>query len=909
MKPEIRIESTLPGEVLRAAEGAGDRVAMQIRRGADWERMTYAALAEGVQALGRALVARSVAPGDRVAILSENRLEWGIACLGALAAGATAVPMDVYLTDGEVENLLRHAGVRWALASGPQAARLLALGVPPTVVSLDAEAPAGALALEALLAEGRALTMPLPERGPDEPASILYTSGTTGTPKGVMLSHRNFLANGRSILDFGLVGPSDTLLAILPLHHSYAFTITLLLPLLLGARIVYVQTLKGPELLRAMQDTGVTILAGVPQLFAMLHRGVFDEVKRQGVLVRALFGGLLRVSESLKAATGWNAGPLLFGRVHRKFGGKIRILASGGARLDPAIARDFERLGFVLLEGYGLTETAPVLTFNPYERPKFGTVGRPIPGVEIRILNPDAEGVGEVAVRGPNVMAGYYRNPEATAAVMEDGWFKTGDLGYLDADGYLVLTGRSKEVIVLSSGKNVYPEEVEEHFLQSPFIEEICLLPAGGRDGGEGLQALVLPDFDYFKQRRATVSESYIRWDIENYARLLPPHKRPTRLRIVKEPFPRTRLGKIQRHLVLAQYGAEAEAAAAAAVGSGAPAPGLSAEDEALLVHPVCRQVMEALAHASQKKGPIELNDGIEIDLGLDSLGRLELIVALEEALEVDLPDELGSEVFTVRELLVKVREYAEGAAAPGGGAGARARRPSWSQILAVQPSRDLLESLEHGAGREARWVTRATRGISLAALKGVCGLRVWGAENVPAAGPLIIAPNHDSYLDGFIVGTALPFSTLMQLYQLGFEEFFRHPLVAWWARRVRVIPVDLDVHLFRALQASAHVLRQGKFLCIFPEGGRSIDGTPAPFKRGVAILAKELGVPIVPARIRGSFEAWPRFRSLPRPHRMEVVFGKPVTAGELLGMGGPEVDEYDRIAARLRDVVLGLEP
>jgi len=919
MTPQVRVESTVVAEVLRAADAAGDRVAMQIRRGAAWERLSYAALAERVRALGRALAARGVTPGDRVAVLSENRPEWGIAYLGALAAGATAVPMDAHLADHEVENVLQHAGARWVLASGAQAPRLLALGgrfAPPRIVSLDAAPPAGVPVLEDLLGEGRALSAPLPESRPDDLASLVYTSGTTGTPKGVMLSHRNFLANGQSIVEFGLAGPGDNLLAILPLHHTYAFTITLLLPLLLGARITYVQTLKGPELLRAMQETGVTILVGVPQLFAMLHRALFDEVRRQRLSARLLFRAFLGLSESVKASIGWNPGRRFFGQVHRKFGGKVRILASGGARLDPVIAKVFERLGFVLLEGYGLTETAPVLTFNPYDRPKFGSVGLPIPGVEVRILNPNPEGVGEVAVRGPNVMAGYYRNPEATAAVMEEGWLKTGDLGYRDADGYLFLTGRSKEMIVLSSGKNVYPEEVEEHFLQSPFIQEICLLPVGRRDGSEGLQALVLPDFEYFKERRATVSESYIRWDMENYARLLPPHKRPTALRIVKEPFPRTRLGKIQRHLVRAQYGAAAEGAAGAVAGAGAVAPELSAEDEALLAHPVSRRVMEALARASQKKEPIQLSDGIEIDLGLDSLGRLELIVSLEEVLGVDLPDELGAEAFTVRELLVKVRECAEGGAATGSprsaaapAAAPAAKRASWSQILAVPPTPEILEAVEYGAGREARWTTRATRLVVTVAFKGICGLRVRGADNVPPAGPFIIAANHDSYLDAFIFGAALPFSGLMQLYFLGFEGFFRHPAVAWWARCLRVIPVDLDAHLFRALQASAHVLRQGHILCVFPEGGRSIDGTPQPFKRGAAILAKGLDVPIVPARIRGSFEAWPRFRSLPRPHRIEIVFGKPITAGELLAVGGPEADEYDRMAARLRDCVTGLEP
>jgi long-chain acyl-CoA synthetase len=290
-------------------------------------------------------------------------------------------------------------------------------------------------------------------------------------------------------------------------------------------------------------------------------------------------------------------------------------------------------------------------------------------------------------------------------------------------------------------------------------------------------------------------------------------------------------------------------------------------------------------------------------------------MVALEQALAVDLPEELGAEAFTVRELLIKVRQHGDGPAGPAtavasppGAPAGGVRRPTWGEILAAPPAVEILDAVQRGTEGEARWVSRVSRGLVRAAFRGIFGLRARGAENVPAAGPLIIASNHDSYLDAFIVGTALPLPALLQIYFLGFEGFFRQPAVARWARDLRIIPVDLDAHLFPALQSSAHILRRGKILCIFPEGARSIDGTPQPFKRGVAILARELNVPIVPTRIRGSFEAWPRYASLPRRHPLEVVFGKPVTVGELLALGGPEKDEYDRIAARLRDRVLSLD-
>ena len=225
-----------------------------------------------------------------------------------------------------------------------------------------------------------------------------------------------------------------------------------------------------------MHETGVTALVAVPQLFYLLHKGIFEQIGRRPPLVRALLRLFLRLSGALRP-TGINLGRLVFGQVHRRFGGRIRIMASGGARLDPIIARDFLALGFTLTEGYGLTETAPVVAFNPLARIVPGSVGVPLPGVEVRIVTPDAEGVGEIAIRGPNVMQGYYQHALATAEVLRDGWFLSGDLGKLTPDGYLIITGRAKEVIVLSSGKNIYPEEIEEQYLKSAYIKEICLVP------------------------------------------------------------------------------------------------------------------------------------------------------------------------------------------------------------------------------------------------------------------------------------------------------------------------------------------------------------------------------------------------------------------------------------------------
>jgi long-chain acyl-CoA synthetase len=885
-----------------------DRLALQIREEAGYRRLTYGQVARQARALAAALLRAGIRRGDRVALLSENRPEWSVAYFALTAAGGTAVPLDTQWTDEEVETVLSHAGCRLVIASGRLAPRLLGLIGTTTgiryVVDLDSDASGGHTLAYRTLLQGRwGSASALPDIGTDDLASILYTSGTTGSPKGVMLSHGNFLGNAQSVLDFGLVNPEDNFLGLLPLHHALPFTLQLI-TLYTGASLTFPRSLRGPDLLACMQETGVSILVGVPQLFYMLHKAIFDDVARRPLPVRLLLSGLLGLAGAVRPH-GINLGRVVFARVHKKFGGKIRIAVSGGARLDPAIARDFLSLGFTLTEGYGLTETSPVVAFNPLDRMRPGSVGIPLPGVEVRIDRPDADGVGEIAVRGPNVMRGYFENPEATSEVLRDGWLLTGDLGYVDKDGYLTITGRAKEVIVLSSGKNIYPEEVEQAYLKSPYIQEVCLLPQTAERSGaaqEGLLALVLPNLDYFRAQGMTNIFETIRWDMENVGRSLPPHKRPTSLRIVKEAFPRTRLGKIQRHLVREGY--------QAALREEPPAPeGVppSEADLALLEDATGRQVQEYLRGATERP-VIRLDDNLELDLGLDSLARVEMLAALEGMLNVKIPDEAAAECFTVREVLVKLRALrgtTEGPAVP-------ARPRSWRDILTATPPADVQAMIERSSRPSTLLVTAISRAISIATFRTLYRLRVEGLPSVPRHGPLILASNHCSYFDAFILSAALPHAVAQQIFYLGYEWFFRHPILAWWGRGVHVIPVDMDNYLVRALQASTLILRQGKVLCIFPEGERSADGAVRPFRKGAGILARELRVPLLPAYIAGSFRAWPRGQALPRTCPIRVRFGPPVTPEELLGEEGPRgADDFETIVMRLRArvVALGGEP
>jgi long-chain acyl-CoA synthetase len=870
-----------------------DRVALQIKEEAGYRRLTYADVARRARALAGALIRAGLTPGDRIALLSENRPEWAVAYFAAVAAGGVVVPLDVQLGDPEIANVLRHAACRMAIASGKQSPRLLALAASGAgldrVVDLDAQGDEGAIVSLAAACAAGLSAIPLPAVAEDALASIIYTSGTTGTPKGVMLTHGNFLGNAESILAFKLIEPQDSLLSVLPLHHAFPFTAQLIV-LYSGSTITFPPSLKGPDLLACMHETGTTVLVAVPQLYYLLHKGIFDQIGKRPLLVRLLLSLLLRLSSALRPR-GINLGRLVFGQVHRRFGGKLRLLASGGARLDPIIARDFLALGFTLSEGYGLTETAPVVSFNPLERLRPGSVGVPLPGVEVRIVQPDAEGVGEIAVRGPNVMRGYYRMPDATTEVIRDGWFHTGDLGTLDADGYLTITGRAKEVIVLSSGKNIYPEEIEEQYLKSRFIKEICLVPKVSDRAGaqlEGLLALVLPDLDAFRAQGATNIFETIRWDMENVGKDLPPYKRPTGLRIIKEGFPRTRLGKIQRHLVAQRYRAEM------AEDRRADAPPLAEEPE----DDVARQVLGYLREAT-KKPVVRLDDNLELDLGLDSLGRIEMLVSLEAQLGVKASDD-AAESFTVRELIQALRSGTAGAAPVAAARG-------WSAILQEVPP-EANEILATSATRSSKASMAFSLGVSAATFRSLYRLRVEGREGVPTTGPLILVANHTSYFDAFILAAALPRRAVDSLFCLSFEQFFRGRLMTWWGRQIHIIPVDMDTHLVRALQTAAHVLRNGKILCVFPEGERSADGAVRPFRKGTGILARELGVPVLPAYITGAFEAWPRGQTLPRLHRIHVRFGPVIQPDELLATPGPRgQDDAETLMLRLRQRVIAL--
>ncbi|HWU90139.1 MAG TPA: AMP-binding protein, partial [Kofleriaceae bacterium] len=649
----------------RAAKPRGHEKTGEGPQGPDPVAFTYGQVAEMAWQGAGALRQLGVGAGERVILMSENRPEWGISYFAILLAGATAVPLDKELTAAEVANLAKVSRARALVLSRKVAERLAGeAGLAVPVGEGDGEGEGGlpalwspahpalggwlaqqpgcdavrVLAFDELLAEPDvAVGAVRPDTKGDVLASLIFTSGTTGTPKGVMLTHKNLTAMVSKLSSLFTLYKHDKLLSVLPLHHTLEFSAGFLMPLMHGASIDYLEELEADSLARALEDEGVTGMVGVPALWQLLERKIYKNVSDAGVLVEKAFDSIVDLNRSLRDKLPWDvaAGKLLFFPVHKKLGGRMRLLISGGSALPADTLKAFRGLGFNLYEGYGMTESSPVLTvMRPGDKPVFGSVGRALPGIDVRIDQPDASGVGEIVAKGPNVMIGYFENPEATAQTLQDGWLHTGDLGRIDEDGNVFIVGRKKEMILGASGENVYPDELEEAYRDSKYIKELSVvgLPVAGEAGLETVAALIVPEYDQgggdHRLGREDVREA-VREHVKKVSKGLPLYKRLKVVHLWDHDLPKTASRKVRRRDVVkelerleraAKGGAEARQLGEAAGGAGGT------------------WLFDLLADVSQKKrGGITSETRLE-ELGFDSLMFTELAVALEAA-GVNLPD------------------------------------------------------------------------------------------------------------------------------------------------------------------------------------------------------------------------------------------------------------------------------
>jgi len=543
----------------RAADESPDAIALRYKQDGEWKTTSYSKLRERVWHVSEMLVKLGVAEGDRVAIYRENSPEWYELYHGIVGLGAIAVPVDAKLREQEVGHIFHNCGVSVVFASCRFAEVLAGMKERVrslrAIVMLDCEGRNQHLCekvdhhtyngmwpevSEAAMAEGRAFDRMSPAE--DSPASFIYTSGTTGRQKGAVLSHRNFISNVEGILKVIDFSKEDNIVLILPLHHSFAFTTTVLVPIYIQCQVTLVENLK--TIKANMAETAPTVMLAVPLLLEKMLARIMEGIHAKKIAKLMYKVGLAKV---------------IGRKVKAGLGGALRLVVSGGAPISPSTLQAWSKLGFCIIEGYGITETAPVLTINPPGAQRVGTAGLPLGNVEIEIKDPNSEGVGEIIARGDNVMQGYYNNPEETAKILVNGWYHTGDLGYFDEKGYLVISGRKKSLIVNREGKNIYPEEVEGQVMKSRYVLE-CLAMGyrePDEDTGERVGLIVVPNLEVFdameeqEGKRLTDQqiEGLVREDIRQQLSGLSDYKRPRKIEVRFDEFEKTTTQKVKRYL------------------------------------------------------------------------------------------------------------------------------------------------------------------------------------------------------------------------------------------------------------------------------------------------------------------------------------------------------------------------
>jgi long-chain acyl-CoA synthetase len=837
----------------RVARICPTKIMLQMSRGGRWIRYTYAEALAATVAVVRRFLQLDLQPGDRVALCAASCPEWGVLYLAAQRYGLTAVPLDPQLPPEDIVACARFAkakvifGDRNICEAISESSTGTGAGAPPPVIETAQDAA--------------------------RLASILFTSGTTVSPKAVPLTHTNLLANARALLEVHPLKSTDSFVSVLPLYHALEFTAGLLVPICIGGTVSYVEQLKAPEVLATMQTVRPTLMLAVPRLLKLFHDAIQRRVRESSLPTRAMF----RTFGALANLSGGRLARTLFGRVHSQFGGRLRMFISGGSALDPELYAGFTQMGFEVYEGYGLTETSPVLTVNPPGRGKSGSTGPSLPGVDLEIRNANSEGIGELWARGPIVMSGYLDNAEATADVMRDGWFRTGDLCRRDGDGYYYITGRVKDMIVTEAGKNVYPDEVEARYNHLPYVKEMCVVGVTVAGGiGESVHAVVVPDYEAHAELDTSAIERTIREEASAVGANIPTHQRIQSIHFWSVDLPKTSTLKAKRGVIrdmLSDGGPEHRAPAA-------PAPAKGSKRRAAKSDGLSKgqlYVRKVLAELTREpEAAIHADSNLLLDLGVDSLMKLQLIGELESHFDVKCTNETAAALARVSDVFALIGEQS-----PRRGPAHAGKTWSERQLeLGAAPETD--PAMEDSTGvppglLPVRWAVSG--GLRLF-FNTYIRVRARGREHIPDVGPFLVTPNHSSHLDAAAVLTAL--AGRRRVWTAGAEDYFFNTALKRWVfgHLLDTIPFDRHSEGFEGVRRCLEKLEQGDGVLFFPEGTRSLTGLMADFKIGGALMAIEAGVPVIPTRIDNAFELLPKGRSVARPGVIRVTFGAPIDPG-----------------------------
>ena len=794
---------------------------------------------------------------SKTVVFSENREGWAYAFFSVWLNEGIAVPVDASSTPSDVAYILHDCqpDAVWVSKEREPVLReaLLAEAKSPQVLIIDD--------YEQLPVDNEPKTTVLPwtslsEPDNDDTAIIIYTSGTTGSPKGVMLSYANLKANVHSVsFDVPIYTAKRRALVLLPLHHVLPLMGSLIAPLYMGGGIAISPSLSGPDIMDTLCRGQVGIMIGVPRLWQTLYVGIKKKID-QSAVARALFA-LCRAAKFRPLSR------LVFRSVRKKMGGHIDYCVSGGAALDREIGEGLRTLGLDVLEGYGMTETAPIIAFTRPGDIIPGCSGLPLPGVDCKLVD------GELCVKGPNLMKGYYNRPEETAEVIDsDGYLHTGDLATFDKAGRITITGRTKEIIVLSNGKNVQPSEIEYKLEKyDTLVKEAAVV-----QDGDMLRAIIVPQPAWSATLTDSEAAARLKREVlEPYNTTVSAYKKIMSVLVYRGELPRTRLDKLQRYKLGAILKEE----------QGAGSKGQEAQHE-----PDFEEYLLLKRFIESEKGvTVHAADHVETDLALDSLDKVSLQDFIERTFGTSVGvDEMPSfpnvEALARHVAAQKTRMEAE--------------EVDWHQLL-------------HGP-TDALPLPFASLAYRIVSRLFKCFFRLYntlsikGKEHIPETGACILAPNHQSFVDGPLTLAGLPWSALGEYYFYATEEHVRGERRRRMAAKSNIIVME-RANLKNSILKLAKVLREGHRIIIFPEGARTHDGDMVPFKKTFAILAKELSVPIVPVCIRGAYEALPRGSRFINPKHIEVTYLPAINGARSKEQGAGELS-YEELTKQTQDAI-----
>lgn len=858
---------TLSGLIKRSAANFSNRCAISLGDSS----LTYDELYQLSGRIAARLTASGLKKGDRVAIISKNCPEWGAAFFGIMRIGGIAVCMDTVLTNDEFTTVFDDSEASCAFASSAlvESMRTVVRKHLPVDQIIDLETVHS-------LPDAPFTDTPVET---DDPAILIYTSGTIGSQKGVVLSHDNVMSNVLGAFNKIPYDPGECAFSILPLSHMYGITAGFLVPLLNGARIAYPTSLKADELLEAMKRERAKTLITVPLLLRVFKNGILDQMNQSSMCARLAAKMSLWLNRHLKKI-GISASRLLFRRIHRRLGGHLKYFICGGAPLAPDIELFFDELDLPILNGYGLTETSPVSTMNGLNERKLYSVGRPMPNVHVKLTD-----TNEIIIQGPNVMLGYYKDKKTTSQVIRDGWFHTGDIGEFDADGFLYIRGRSKNVIVTPGGLKFFPEELEERLLNSPVISEICVL---GKSNGEAEIpfAVIFPNQALMRGLSFEEQKARIKQELDAYQDGFPLYKKVQAFELLSHELPKTRTRKIKRNALLETLANSRQE----------EMPGRT--DVVLDDFASNLRTLLARTIDSKEETAILPESNLGTDLGIDSLMKIEILCRIEKEMSIHIPEDTAFQIETFADLVRIARKYHN------------MHGDIPAQEIFAYKDKDLSNIIND------KWYFQITRKLSSfmtwTLARFYCQLRVIDRNKIPFGQSFIIAGNHSSLIDFPLIFAALPGRIRRHVVAPAAKDFFFENKASAFLLRAayRVFPLARYGNFMEGLKVCARIIRMGQSIILFPEGGRSPDGEMMDFKPGIAMLSFELDVRILPVYIAGSINAMPKGTRFPRPRKVTVTFGDPINPKDYAKFKGRKsnYDIYQMIIAETRNQVLQLK-